>query len=127
MEALTYLDTHLVVWLYMARRDLISEAASKAIDEGDLAVSPIVILELEFLKEIGRVLIDPMEILGELNRTIGLRVCPLEFSRVVDRARKLSWTRDPFDRLIVGHAIAAGRPLITKDAPILANYSRAVW
>jgi PIN domain nuclease of toxin-antitoxin system len=107
MEALTDLDSHPVVWLYMARRDLFSEAARKAIDEGDPAISPIVILELEFLKEIGRVLVDPADIVRELHRTIGSRVCGLEFSRVVECARPLSWTRDPFDRLIVGHAIAA--------------------
>jgi hypothetical protein len=84
-------------------------------------------LELEFLREIGRVLVDPGDIVGELHRTIGLRVCGLEFSRVVECAKPLSWTRDPFDRLIVGQAIADDRPLITKDAPILANYPKAVW
>jgi hypothetical protein len=56
-----------------------------------------------------------------------VEVVGLEFSRVVECARSLSWTRDPFDRLIVGQAIAHGKPLITKDAPIPANDPRAVW
>jgi PIN domain nuclease of toxin-antitoxin system len=125
---LTYLDTHLLVWLYIPRRDLMSGTAVKALDDDDLAISPIVLLELEYLKEIGRVLVDPSIIVGELHRTIGLRICGLEFSRVVESARKQSWTRDPFDRLIVGHAVAAGmQRLVTKDAPILANYPKAVW
>lgn len=42
-------------------------------------------------------------------------------------ALKESWTRDPFDRLIVANAKAAGAPLITKDERIRKHYRRAIW
>ena len=38
-----------------------------------------------------------------------------------------SWTRDPFDRIIVANAICAESQLLTKDANILGNYKNAVW
>jgi PIN domain nuclease of toxin-antitoxin system len=38
-----------------------------------------------------------------------------------------SWTRDPFDRLIVANALANDAPLITKDEEIRRNYSRSIW
>ena len=46
---------------------------------------------------------------------------------VVQAAASLSWTRDPFDRLIVGDALAANCPLLTKDDSIQANLPLAVW
>jgi PIN domain nuclease of toxin-antitoxin system len=42
-------------------------------------------------------------------------------------AADLSWTRDPFDRLISAHAIVANAPLITADETIRANLSLAIW
>ena len=49
-----HLDTHVVVWLYAGRTDLLSAAAVEAIEEHSMAISPIVLLELEYLHEIGR-------------------------------------------------------------------------
>jgi PIN domain nuclease of toxin-antitoxin system len=45
----------------------------------------------------------------------------------VQAAMSLSWTRDPFDRLIAAHAIVANSPLITADETILENLSLATW
>jgi PIN domain nuclease of toxin-antitoxin system len=42
-------------------------------------------------------------------------------------SRSLTWTRDPFDRLIVGHAIADEQSvLISMDEVIQANYKNAM-
>lgn len=46
---------------------------------------------------------------------------------LVAAARGLQWTRDPFDRLIVGSALAQGAHLVTCDERILANYRLAIW
>ena len=40
---------------------------------------------------------------------------------VVARAIELGWTRDPFDRLITGHALYRGWRLATSDSAILRN------
>jgi PIN domain nuclease of toxin-antitoxin system len=39
----------------------------------------------------------------------------------------LSWTHDPFDRLIAAHAIVADAPLVTADRTILENLPLATW
>jgi PIN domain nuclease of toxin-antitoxin system len=45
----------------------------------------------------------------------------------VQAAAGLTWTRDPFDRLIAAHAILSGAPLLTADRRILANLPQATW
>jgi PIN domain nuclease of toxin-antitoxin system len=122
-----YLDTHVVVWLYVPRKDLLSDNARRRIDEDDLYVSPMVLLEIEFLREIGRLSVGGNAIYEELHRKIGLKICELDFLAAVRSALGLAWTRDPFDRVIVGHALAASRDLLTRDEVIRANYPRASW
>jgi PIN domain nuclease of toxin-antitoxin system len=51
--------------------------------------------------------------------------CP--FQIIIAEAAKLTWTRDPFDRIICAAARAAGAPLLTRDADILANEPSAFW
>lgn len=122
-----HLDTHVVCWLYEGRLDLISAAATRAIEGGQLFVSPVVDLELKLLHEIGRILKGPDAVLSALAREIGLEVDAAAFSRVVVAARGLSWTRDPFDRLIVGEAMLAGARLVTKDRLIRKHCPAALW
>jgi len=45
----------------------------------------------------------------------------------VRAAVDLTWTRDPFDRLIDAHAIAASVPLLTADRAILEHLPLATW
>lgn len=122
-----HLDTHIVCWLYEGRSDLLSPAARDAVERGQLVVSPIVDLELQLLHEIGRILKGPETVLPALAREVGLQVAATAFSRVVATARELSWTRDPFDRLIVADATLAGAKLVTKDRLIRKHCAAAVW
>jgi PIN domain nuclease of toxin-antitoxin system len=122
-----YLDTHILVWMVRDERDKLGAAASQAIEDCDLVVSPAVVLELELLHEIGRLRASASSIVTALATDIGLRVCDLPFRMVVDYALKEKWGRDPFDRLIVANAKAAEAPLVTKDAKIRRHYSRAIW
>ena len=124
---MTYLDTHAVVWLFEGTLGKLSKAALERIQSDALFVSPVVILEIQFLHEIRRVTRTGMAIVGALSEEIGLEVCPLEFRSVVEGALAQNWIRDPFDRLIVGHAAANDAPLITKDEEIRRHYKRAVW
>jgi len=57
MASRTYLDldTHVAVWLYGGRTKAITAAARRALTAGDLYLSPMVILEIDFMREIGRV------------------------------------------------------------------------
>ncbi|MBI4601421.1 MAG: PIN domain-containing protein [Planctomycetes bacterium] len=122
-----YLDTHVVVWLYVARTDLLSDRAKDLLEKNELSISPMVLLELEYLREVGRLSVGGAAIHEELQERIGLRVCDLPFPRVVQFALRQHWTRDPFDRVIVGHAAASRKGLLTRDDKIRANFPNALW
>ena len=124
---MTYLDTHVVAWLYAGATKLLSARARLAVERDPLLISPMVVVELEFLREIGRLTVGAHAVVEELRARIGLEVCDLDFRRIVASAREVSWTRDPFDRVIVGHALAAGRGLLTKDRSIRRRFRAALW
>ena len=84
-------------------------------------------LELEYLYEIDRVKEPAHVIVTDLADRIGLRVCEKDFNVIVSQAIKLSWTRDPFDRLIVANAALNDNTLISKDQNILEYYPHARW
>ncbi len=48
-----YLDTHVAAWLY-ADAKLLPAGVGQIIEKNDLLISPVVLLELEYLYEIGR-------------------------------------------------------------------------
>lgn len=121
------LDTHVVVWLYAGRSDLLPSRVRKAIEENDIFASPAVLLELTYLNEIGRVTATGSVIVESLAATIGLTISDAPFRSVVTEAMLLDWTRDPFDRLIVGQARAEKARLITKDKIIRRHYRPAFW
>ena len=122
-----HLDTHVVVWLFAGELDRLSKAACAAIEEEPLAICPIVTLEIEYLYEIGRLERPEEDIIGRLQARIGLRYCSTPWHEVVTQAVPLSWTRDPFDRLIVAAALAEDARLLTKDVVIRQNCARAFW
>jgi PIN domain nuclease of toxin-antitoxin system len=122
-----YLDTHVLVRLYLGDADKLGAAARQAIEDQELVVSPAAVLELEFLHEIGRLHPTASRVVSLLAEDLGLRVCDLPFRTVVDHALKEAWGRDPFDRLIVANAKANNAPLVTKDDKIHRYYSRALW
>lgn len=127
MEALIYLDTHVVAWLYAGRVDLLSGRAAKLIESEELRICPMVTLELEYLREIGRLAVGGNTVVQSLSTQLGLEVCELAFTAVIESALDQRWTRDPFDRLIVGHAALAAIPLLTKDEDIRRHYRHARW
>jgi PIN domain nuclease of toxin-antitoxin system len=122
-----HLDTHVVLWLYDNKRELFPTVAREAIEEHDLFVSPMVLLELEYLHEVGRIKIPGSVIVEDLAARIGLRISKTSFENVVTYARKCTWTRDPFDRLIASNAVADGCRLVSADRTILANCAHAIW
>ena len=125
--ATVYLDTHVVVWLFSGETNKISNKALELIEECELFISPMVVLELEFLHEIGRLNYKHDEILASLLHSIDLKVCNLSFATIAKESTKHSWTRDPFDRLIVANAICAESSLLSRDRKIKDNFEGTVW
>jgi PIN domain nuclease of toxin-antitoxin system len=127
METL-YLDTHIVVWLRQKELEKFSKRALDAIENASmLLISPMVMMELKYLQEIGRLTDTPYNILGDLNAMIDLRVDEVEMFDVIKKSLSLEWTRDPFDRLIVANAMARDYPLLTKDEKILTYFEGAFF
>jgi PIN domain nuclease of toxin-antitoxin system len=125
---MTYLDTHVVAWLFAGETSLLGASARDVLErDEDLLVSPMVVLELAFLREIGRIRPRPEDIMSYLSREIGLRICDLSFSRIVGSALNDTWTRDPFDRIIVAQASLNKAPLVTADRNMRRRYPICVW
>ena len=127
MAAVIYLDTHAVAWLYAGLTDRFAAAALSILDAEPLYVSPMVELELQCLLEIGRIAQGGRTVVSELEAKIGLRVCDQPVPDVVAMALDQTWTRDPFDRLIVAQAAVTDSWLLTKDQTIRDHYARALW
>lgn len=124
-----YLDTHVVFWLYARGAEAgISEAVREVLRTSqDIRISPMVRLELQYLHEVNRVGVPPTPVLDELASVLGLKVCDAPFPGVVQAAEAETWTRDPFDRLIVGQAALQRASLVSKDEVIRAHYPRTIW
>ncbi len=127
MASVTYLDTHVVVWLYDGLLERLPRAVKTSLERDRLLVSPMVYLEIQFLFEIGRMTDPAAAVRQALERAIGLEACDQPFGEVVTASLGQDWTRDPFDRLIVAQASLRSAPLITKDRHIRKHYSRAYW
>jgi len=125
---IAYLDTNVVVWLAQGSLDRISDKAKQHLNEAELLLSPMVLLELEFLFEVKRIRLGARDIFLKIEHELGVRHCNFTFSSIVSAALDEKWTRDPFDRMIVAHAKANGfANLISSDEEINQHYPRTVW
>lgn len=123
-----YLDTHVVIWLCENKPERLSGPALDAINEHDLLISPAVLIELNFLQQIGRIIRSPLDLAKQLRSQLAVKVCEHSFADMAETALFETWTRDPFDLLIVSHAKANNySPLVTQDEKIRRHYPRAVW
>ena len=123
-----YIDTHVVIWLCEGWAEKLTPAASQAIEASQVEISPMVLIELEYLFEIKRILKPPIALFEQLQALIGLRMSNHPFAAVVQTALFETWTRDPFDRIIVAQARSDGYSgLVTADAKIQENYSKTIW
>ncbi len=122
-----YLDTHVIVWLYMNESSRFSSYAKRAINGNLCKISPIVGLELTYLHEIERLSATASEIIDFLVDAIELEICNIQFDKVINSTIQQNWTRDPFDRIIVGHAAVTESSIVTKDQLIRENYTHTIW
>ena len=122
-----YLDTHITLWLYSGQTERLSKRATNLINRERVGVSPVVLLELQYLREIGRVTAMPRAIIMDLTQRLGLGIEDRSLETVMERALGLIWTRDVFDRLIVAQATLDDAELVTSDRLIRKHYPKAVW
>ena len=123
-----YLDTHVAVWLHAGDVHRLSAEAKRQIEANDLLISPMVLLELQYLFERKRIRVEPVPLQSYLNSTFGISVCDFPFPAVSLAAIRIDWTSDLFDRLIVAQAVVNhDATLVTSDIKIRRHYPQAVW
>jgi len=122
-----HLDTHAVVWLYAGLQERFPAVARTMLETEALGISPMVVLELQYLFEIGKVAEPAAPVIADLKDKLGLEVSASPFPEVVMRATALSWTHDPFDRMIAAQSLAEGAPLLTADRTLRRRLPTAFW
>ena len=106
----------------------LSKPAHEMMQSAELLISPMVLIELQYLFEIERLLISPNDIAAKLQNEIGALVHSGDFLEIAKVYCLETWTRDPFDRLIISHAKMHGMSyLISSDEKIKRHYQKAIW
>ena len=125
---IAYLDTDVILWLAAGKVNRLSAVARGLVEKADLLLSPMALLELEYLHEIGRTKFPARDLLKKVSHETNLSLCEIPASTIASAALDEKWTRDLFDRLIVANAKANGFAwLISADEEIARHYPRTVW
>jgi PIN domain nuclease of toxin-antitoxin system len=111
------LDTNAVLWILAAHERAVPLRESA----GRLYLSPVVLLELKFLVEAGRLRELPGRTVLSLTEDQRWSLDSPASDVLFRWALDLEWTRDPFDRLIVAHARYRRWRLATGDRRLTAN------
>jgi PIN domain nuclease of toxin-antitoxin system len=107
------LDTHFLIWILLGA-DRLGEYPW--LDEHrPWGVSPVSVLELQYLAEVGRIEVDAAGLLRALQRDGRFALDEPPLVALVERALPLAWTRDPFDRLLAAHSLTRRIPVCTVD------------
>ena len=116
--AVILLDTHAAIWLAQGHR------RSRPLDRFPrLYLSPISLLEIQFLAESGRLRLADRRSPFELASDDRWVLDEPPSGKWFGAACSLGWTRDPFDRLIAAHAHVRGWKLATADDVLLEHLS----
>ena len=118
------LDTHVLLWVIARSRR--QEEVSSLRKGHAWALSPVSLLEIKFLSEIGRIEADFPGLLSQLRQDDRFRIDDIGLEDLCNAACDLSWTRDPFDRFLVAHSMIRSLPLGTVDETIRKNHSMTV-
>ena len=114
------LDTHFLIWTTLQSKKL--ERFPWLGRYLPWGVSPVSLLELQYLSEVGRLKVSQPEFTELLMQDRRFIVDEVPLMALIRRSFPVSWTRDPFDRLLAAHSGARRAPLCTVDQQILENH-----
>lgn len=114
------LDTHFLLWIVGGAGRL---AEFPWLDRyRPWGVSPVSLLEVQFLAEVGRLAAAP-EFADRVIRDPRFLVDDVPVLALVRHGLRLEWTRDPFDRLLVAHSLARRVPFCSVDRTVRAHHA----
>jgi PIN domain nuclease of toxin-antitoxin system len=105
------LDTNALIWLLQGHR-----RARLLAKHPRLQMSPASLFELQLLVEAGRLALPRDRTVSAVVQDPRWRLDEPPAGAWFEIACELSWTRDPFDRLLVAHARLRGWKLATGDS-----------
>ena len=114
------LDTHFVLWVVTGADRLRSFPWIERYRPW--GVSPVSLLEIQYLSEIGRIEIRNPQFTDALVEDPRFVIDEIPLVPLMRRAIELTWTRDPFDRLIAAHSSVRRVPLCTTDRNLRDNH-----
>ena len=120
----TLLDTHFLLWTLLGSKRL--GEFPWLHDLRPWGVSPVSLLEIQFLAEVGRLDVVQPDLGKAVASDPRFVVDEVPLVALVEKAIPLSWTRDPFDRLLAAHSDARRVPLCSLDRRIRKNHGRLV-
>ncbi|HXN33862.1 MAG TPA: type II toxin-antitoxin system VapC family toxin [Polyangiaceae bacterium] len=120
------LDTHALIWA-LERSPRLSKTARRAVEDmgNEVLVSAVSAWEIAIKKSLGRLkvpddLLQATDEAGFLRRSLGFA----EASRLETLPRHHG---DPFDRMLIAHAMEEGASIVTR-APEIAKYRvQIIW
>jgi PIN domain nuclease of toxin-antitoxin system len=118
------LDTHFLLWTALGTDRL--RDFPWLDDYRPWGISPVSFLEIQFLAEVGRLEVRQPDFSNAVAADSRFVVDEVPLVALVEKALPLSWTRDPFDRLLAAHSEARRVPLCSLDRRIHADHRRLV-
>ena len=114
------LDTHFLLWLIVESPRL--KKYPWLADRRPWSISPVSLLEIQFLHEIGRLKVDRVALAQALAVDPRFIIDDISLSVLIDSAVAVDWTRDPFDRLLVAHSLARRLEFCSADRMIRTHH-----
>lgn len=122
------LDTHVLLWL-LFNDDKLSRTATDALKNNTCCISMASFWELSIKISLGKLKLPKSLVeIAEVCDNMGIEVCSITLNDCLTLQR-LPWIhRDPFDRIIISHALTEGLPLVSHDG-IIQKYSdlEVIW
>ncbi len=109
------IDTHTLIWRLLESKRLSPKIKNIFLNkENKFLIPTICLLESQYLKEIGRIDLDMDKALSTIQEEDSFELVAYD-DRVMLQSLGLTSTRDPFDRIILAHALSSSNKIITKD------------
>lgn len=121
------LDTNVLVWLLLGRRERVPDATVGAIEDAanPVLVSAASVWEIAIKRSLGK--LDIEDRWPRALTRLGFDQCPVTAEHAA-AVEALPWLhRDPFDRLLVAQARLEQATLVTADARVRAYDVPTMW